>query len=105
LRRMTKTSNSHPGAAKAVPQRTCVACRQVKPKGELVRLVRVAGGDVEIDTTGKKDGRGAYVCRNRECWEKALKGNQLEHTLKSNLAPDNRERILIQARNLLKGEY
>jgi predicted RNA-binding protein YlxR (DUF448 family) len=100
---MTKNSNSRPTAAKAVPQRTCVACRRVKPKRELVRLVRNPEGCVEIDTTGKKDGRGAYLCPDGKCWEKALKGNQLEHTLKINLSRENREQIIRQAADLFKG--
>ena len=102
---MKKISHSHVTATKSVPQRTCVACRQVKPKGELVRLVRLPGGDVEIDTSGKKDGRGAYLCPDITCWEKAVKGNQLEHTLKSNITPENRERIFTQVKDLLKGAH
>jgi predicted RNA-binding protein YlxR (DUF448 family) len=102
---MKKISRSRPAAARPVPQRTCVACRRVKPKRELVRLVSSPGGGVEIDATGKKEGRGTYLCPNRECWDKALKGNQLEHTLKSHLTQDNRERIIKQAKDLLEGVY
>ena len=89
-------------AARPVPQRTCVACRQVKPKRELVRLVRTPEGNIEIDSAGKKEGRGAYLCPTRECWEKALKGKQLEHTLRGNLTRDNRERLAKSGRELLK---
>jgi predicted RNA-binding protein YlxR (DUF448 family) len=56
-----------------VPQRTCVQCRKVRPKRELVRVVRSPQGTVEIDEKGKAAGRGAYLCRNRVCWENALK--------------------------------
>lgn len=101
---MKKTTNSHPGAARATPKRTCVACRRIKPKRELIRVVRTPGGNVEIDTTGKKEGRGAYLCPDGNCWEKALKGNHLEHTLKIKLKQDNREQIKKQAADLLKGE-
>jgi predicted RNA-binding protein YlxR (DUF448 family) len=85
-----------------MPQRTCVACRQVKTKRELVRLVRTFQGAIEIDTTGKMDGRGAYLCPKRECLEKALAGKQLEHVLKSRLTADNRERLIISGQELLK---
>jgi predicted RNA-binding protein YlxR (DUF448 family) len=80
-----------------------VACRQVKPKRELVRLVRTSGGDIEIDITGKKEGRGAYLCPGRECWEKVLEGKQLEQTLRINLTLENREQLLKDGKELLKG--
>ena len=83
--------------------RTCVGCRRVKPKKELIRLVRTTGGEVEIDITGKKDGRGAYLCPDQECWEIALKGNQLEQKLRSNLSDGNREQLIKTGKDLLKG--
>jgi len=64
--------------------------------------VRTRGGEIEIDVSGKKEGRGAYICPNRECWEKALKGNQLEHTLRGNLTRDNREQLMKSGEYLLK---
>lgn len=57
---------------KHVPQRTCIACGQTKPKRELIRIVRTPEGNIEIDPVGKKAGRGAYLCRRTECWEKAF---------------------------------
>jgi len=77
---------------KHVPQRTCVACRKVKPKRELVRLVRIADGSVEVDASGKKAGRGAYLCP--ECWETGIKGSQLEYTLRTTLTQNNREQLI-----------
>ena len=100
---MRKISVSHPVVIKPVPQRTCVACRRVKNKRELVRLVRTDGGDIEIDSTGKKEGRGAYICPDRVCWEKALKGKQLELTLRSNISRENREKLLKNGEGLIKG--
>lgn len=100
---MTKISVSHPVDARPVPQRTCVACRRVKNKRELVRLVRTDGGDIEIDSTGKKEGRGAYICTDRACWEKALKGKQLELTLRSNITRENREKLIKNGEDLTKG--
>jgi len=71
-----------------------VACRQAKAKRELVRLVRGATGTVEVDTTGKKAERGAYLCQATECWEVGLKGSRLEHALRTTLTPDNREQLI-----------
>jgi uncharacterized protein len=72
---------------KHVPQRSCVACRKMHNKRELVRIVRTITGEAVIDPTGKLAGRGAYLCRNRNCWEQALanKGRVLNSALKSSL--------------------
>ncbi|MBI2831816.1 MAG: YlxR family protein [Chloroflexi bacterium] len=78
---------------KHVPQRTCVACRQVRAKRELIRLVCGGDGSVEIDTGSKKPGRGAYLCHTPGCWELGLKTGQLERTLRTSLSKDNRERL------------
>lgn len=86
-----------------MPQRTCIACRQVKDKGELMRVVRTPEGTIEIDSTGKKKGRGAYICRDLACWEKARKGKQLEHALRGEVTGEEREELTSQARDLLKG--
>ena len=83
-----------------IPQRTCIACHQVKSKRELIRLVRIAGGSVEVDTGGKKTGRGAYLCQSQKCWETGLKGGRLEHTLRTNLTPGNREQLSQYRKNL-----
>ena len=85
---------------KHTPQRTCIACRQVKAKQELVRLVCIADGSVEVDVSGKKAGRGAYLCQAPECWEAGLKGGRLEHALKTSLAPDNRDKLNEYGKNL-----
>jgi len=88
---MTSISTYH---ARHIPQRTCIACRQVKAKRELVRLVRNTDGTVEVDDAGKKAGRGTYLCRLRECWETGLSGGRLEHSLKITLKQDNREQLV-----------
>ena len=77
-----------------IPQRTCMACRKVRPKRELIRLVRIADGSVEVDIDGKRVGRGAYLCREQECWEIGLKGNQLEYALRATLTQDNRGQLI-----------
>jgi predicted RNA-binding protein YlxR (DUF448 family) len=77
---------AQPRRPKHVPLRTCVACRQVRPKRELLRIVRTPQGHVELDGTGKKTGRGAYLCANRACWELALRKRRLEHELETDIA-------------------
>ena len=77
-----------------VPERTCVACRQIKPKRELIRLVRSLEGEVKPDHKGKEPGRGAYLCKTRECWELALekdKKDRLARVLKTSITTENRE--------------
>lgn len=74
---------------KHVPKRTCVACRTVRGKRELVRIVRTPAGTVAVDETGKRSGRGAYLCYQRSCWENALAHRQLEHALKVTLTAEN----------------
>lgn len=78
---------------KHVPQRTCIACRQVRGKRELVRVVRTPDGGIEIDETGKKAGRGAYLCRSNPCWEQALKKGALDRALKTTVTAEDRERL------------
>jgi len=75
---------------KHVPQRTCVACRAVRPKRELVRVVRTPENEIVVDETGKRAGRGAYLCRRRDCWERALARRQLERSLKVSLTAEAR---------------
>jgi predicted RNA-binding protein YlxR (DUF448 family) len=89
-------------AIKHIPQRTCVACHKVKAKQELVRLVRLADNSVEVDTSGKKAGRGAYLCRSPECWEIGLKGNRLDHNLQTTITPENREQLIKFGQELYK---
>ena len=83
-----------------MPQRTCVACREVKAKRELIRLVRVPDGSVEVDIGGKKAGRGAYLCRAQKCWEVGLKGGRLEYTLHTALTQDNRQQLISYGKDL-----
>jgi len=79
---------------KHVPERTCIACREKRPKWELVRVVRTPQGGVEIDPRGKKAGRGAYLCRRRECWEIGLKRKRLQSALKSEIVSEQRTELI-----------
>ena len=76
-----------------VPRRTCVSCGSTTAKRELVRLVRTSAG-VEADPTGKRPGRGAYLCHNPDCWESAVRKSRLEHALRTKLTPADREALL-----------
>lgn len=66
---------------KKIPQRMCVGCQEMKPKKELIRIVRTPIESIEIDPTGKKSGRGAYICPRVECLQKAGKEKRLERAL------------------------
>ena len=85
-----------------VPQRTCIGCRQIQGKRKMVRLVRNPDGHIEIDTTGKKAGRGAYLCPDWQCWNKALSGKQLERALRSGITLENRKQLMSYGKELLK---
>ncbi len=79
--------------ARHIPQRTCVSCRTTSDKREFVRIVRTAEGSVVADPTGKRDGRGAYLCANRACWEDALKKDRLARALRTAISPADREEL------------
>lgn len=70
---MTKT--------RKIPLRICLGCQEKKPKKELIRIVRTPQGEVTVDLSGKKAGRGAYICPQSGCMKKALKGKRLEKNL------------------------
>ena len=63
---------------KKIPSRMCTGCGEMKPKTELVRVVRSPEGEISYDPTGRKNGRGSYICKNRECFDKAVKKKAFE---------------------------
>lgn len=63
---------------KKIPARMCTGCGEMKPKSELVRVVRSPEGEISLDLTGRKNGRGSYICRNTECFDKAVKKKAFE---------------------------
>ena len=69
-------------SAKKVPQRQCVGCGEVKNKKEMIRILKTPEGTFTLDTTGRKNGRGAYLCPCMECFRKAVKGRGLERSFK-----------------------
>ena len=70
-----------PAKPRKIPMRMCVGCREMKPKAQLLRVVKPQDGDAHIDATGKAEGRGAYVCGQIECLRKAKKSRALERAL------------------------
>ncbi len=81
------------GRARHVPERTCVACRSRDQKRGLIRLVRTPDGQVEVDPTGRRPGRGAYLCPDPACWEAALKKKALNRALRVVLTPEEVHRL------------
>jgi hypothetical protein len=69
-----------------IPVRTCIGCKCKKPKKEMIRIIRTPEGKIEIDETGKKSGRGAYICRDVKCLDIALKENSLKKSLKQDIS-------------------
>jgi len=94
------------GRRKHIPQRTCVVCRRTLSKRELNRIVRSPDGDVYYDPTGKASGRGAYLCNDLLCWEKAISGSFLDRALKTKLTPAHRAALQaeLERRQALHGQ-
>lgn len=88
---MASLTKSRP---KHIPQRTCVGCRRTSAKREFIRIVRTPAGRVEVDPTGKRAGRGAYLCPSAACWEVALKRDSLARALKSTMAAEVKRALL-----------
>ena len=86
------------------PQRTCVACRNVSSKVGLVRLVRTVDGKIEVDATGKRPGRGAYLCTSNQCWASAVGKGQLERAMRVRLDQETRESLLAYGSDFSKRE-
>ena len=78
---------------KKKPTRTCTACNSQKEKQELLRIVRTTEGNVEVDLTGKKNGRGAYICKSEECLNKVIKSKKLERVFEKEIKQELYESI------------
>lgn len=78
---------------KSIPQRTCIGCNSQKNKNELIRIVKNKEGIISIDKTGKAQGRGAYICDNIECLEKAIKSKRLERTFDKKISDEIYENL------------
>ncbi len=78
---------------KKIPMRKCVGCGEMKEKKELIRVLKTPEDEIILDTTGRANGRGAYICNNAECLKKAVKNRGLERSLKSQIPTDVLERM------------
>ncbi|MCI8345940.1 MAG: YlxR family protein [Clostridia bacterium] len=75
-------------ALKNLPKRTCIGCNEIKLKKELIRIVKNKEGQISVDKTGKANGRGAYICDNIECLEKAIKTKRLERNFETKISEE-----------------
>jgi predicted RNA-binding protein YlxR (DUF448 family) len=73
---------------KKIPQRMCLGCQEMKPKKELIRVVKSSEGDIKVDLTGKAPGRGAYICKSNECLEKAIKSKRFEKAFATRISDE-----------------
>lgn len=89
-----------PPRQKHVPLRTCITCRQTQGKRTLIRIVRLPTGEVQVDPSGKQAGRGAYLCRERRCWDQALSSSRLNAALKTVITPENLAVLKVYATTL-----
>ena len=78
---------------KKKPERTCIACNEQKEKQELLRIVKSKEGVIEVDKTGKKSGRGAYICKSEECLEKIIKSKRLQKVFEKEIEEELYENI------------
>lgn len=78
---------------KKIPLRTCMGCNEKRPKKELIRIVKQKDGNVELDKTGKMEGRGAYICNNIECLDKVIKTKRLERTLDIQISEETYKKL------------
>ena len=73
---------------KKIPMRQCLGCREMKPKKELIRVVRSPEGEISLDFKGKASGRGAYICHDPQCLKKAIKSKALERAFSTQIPPE-----------------
>lgn len=81
------------GTVKRVPMRQCIGCGEMKSKREMMRVLRTAENEIILDTTGRKNGRGAYLCPNPECFQKAVRSKGLERSLKISIPEEVYENL------------
>lgn len=81
-------------AEKKIPLRKCVGCGEMKPKKELIRVVKSPEGEISIDLTGKKSGRGAYICHSKDCFLKARKSKRIEKSFETAISDEVYDQML-----------
>lgn len=85
---------------KKIPLRMCLGCNEMKPKAELLRVVKSPEDEISLDLTGKKNGRGAYICHSAECLEKAAKSKRLERTFSMAIPSEVYEALIKELKRL-----
>ncbi len=75
-------------SVKKIPMRMCTGCREMKPKKELIRVVKTPEGEIKLDTVGKVNGRGAYICKSVQCLQKAQKANALSRAFECQVSSE-----------------
>lgn len=93
LQRVISKGVGYLAVNKKIPMRKCVGCGEMKPKKELLRILRTETGEFVVDALGKANGRGAYLCRSVECFQKAVKNRGLERSFKQAIPPEVYERM------------
>lgn len=88
------------GENRKVPMRQCVGCQEMKNKKEMIRVIRTNEGEFLLDATGKKNGRGAYICPNSDCLKKAVKNKGLERSFKQTIPKEVYEALEKELRRL-----
>ena len=83
---------------KKIPMRMCVGCQEMKEKRNMIRVLRTQENTFCIDTNGKKNGRGAYVCKNADCLAKAIRSHGLERSFKTSIPKDVAEKLIEEMR-------
>ncbi|SCY12529.1 RNase P modulator RnpM [Alkaliphilus peptidifermentans] len=79
-----------------IPLRKCVGCSEMKPKKELIRVVKDKEGEIKVDLTGKAHGRGAYICLKKECFEKAKKAKALNRAFECSITDEVYEKLILE---------
>ena len=90
-------------AVKKTPMRKCIGCGEMKSKREMLRVLRTTENEIVLDATGRKNGRGAYLCRSQECFQKAEKSNGLERSLKVAIPKEVYQSLEKEIEKLAKG--
>ena len=90
---------------KHIPQRTCVVCRRKRDKGELIRIVKGSDGTIVLDTDGKAQGRGAYICSDGDCAERAVSKRLLNRAFKANIDGGEYEKLGAAIKTFRRGEH
>lgn len=91
------------GTVRKIPMRQCIGCGEMKSKKEMIRILRTPENEIILDTTGKKNGRGAYLCSSPECFRKAAKSRGLERALKTAVPSEVYENLEKEIEKLAEG--